>query len=52
MFEPLTDFEQGLVAGLRQHSWMKDGTTYVGTGIYTLGQAIVVGIERHRGLRS
>lgn len=24
---------------LRRHTWMKDGTTYVGNGTYTLAQA-------------
>jgi hypothetical protein len=46
--QPLSDFEQGLVAGLYQHAWMKDGTYYVGTGIFTLGQAIDRAITGHR----
>lgn len=45
---PLSDYEQGLVDGLFRHAWMKDGTYYVGTGIYTLGQSIDAAITQSR----
>lgn len=32
--------EEGFMEGLRRHTWMKDGTTYVGNGTYTLKEAI------------
>lgn len=33
-------FVNGLLEGLRRHTWMKDGVTYVGNGTYTLSDAI------------
>lgn len=38
--EPLSERENGLVAGLHAYSWMKDGQTFVGTGSRLLGDAI------------
>ena len=33
-------FAEGLLIGLKRHTWMKDGITYVGNGTYTLKEAI------------
>lgn len=30
---------EGLREGLRRHTWMRDGVTYVGNGTYTLKEA-------------
>lgn len=32
--------ECGFLEGLKRHTWMKDGITYVGNGTYTLREAI------------
>ncbi len=32
-------FYEGMFEGLRRHTWMKDGVSYVGNGMYTLEHA-------------
>jgi len=32
--------KDAFLEGLRRHTWMKDGITYVGNGTYTLTEAI------------
>lgn len=34
------EFVTGLVIGIKRHTWMRDGVTYVGNGTYTLEDAI------------
>ena len=38
-------FEKGFMMGLLRHTWMKDGTTYVGNGTYTLKEAKKMAFE-------
>jgi hypothetical protein len=38
-------FQKGFEAGLLRHTWMKDGTTYVGNATYTLKEAIEMAIK-------
>ena len=33
-------FVDGLIIGMKRHTWMKDGITYVGNGTYTLKEGI------------
>lgn len=32
--------KEAFLEGLRRHTWMENGITYVGNGIYTLSEAI------------
>lgn len=32
--------KRGVAKGMRMHTWMKDGITYVGNGTYTLKDAL------------
>jgi len=43
-------FVDGLIIGLKRHTWMKDGTTYVGNGTYTLKEAIELLKREYTGL--
>ncbi len=33
-------FRKGFLVGLNRHTWMKDGVSYVGSGFYTLEEAL------------
>jgi hypothetical protein len=46
--EPFSEYERGLIDGIRRFSWMKEGTTYVGTTGRTLGDAVDRAITEHR----
>lgn len=35
-----TALEDAFLEGLKRHTWMKDGVTYVGNGTYTLKEAV------------
>lgn len=44
----LTEYERGLVDGIRRYSWMKDGQTFVGTTGSLLGDAVDRALTAHR----
>lgn len=47
-WSPLSDYERGLADGLYMFSIMRDGTLYVGSGIYTAAQGLDRAIREHR----
>lgn len=38
--DPVAAWWNGLRAGVHRYAWWKDGEQYVGSGVYTLGQAL------------
>lgn len=36
----LSAYYEGMKDGVRRHAWMKDGVSYVGSGFYTLKEAL------------
>lgn len=43
-------YAHGLYDGIKKHSWMKDGVTYVGNGTYTLKEAVEMMKKEHPDL--
>jgi hypothetical protein len=38
--DPVAAWYDGLRAGVRRYVWWKDGEQFVGSGVYSLGQAL------------